>query len=133
MPRRKLACELTAVAGAINVIIVALTFALSLLVGTDRGAKCNLGFHPIIEVRSNFRFSINKSMNMIGPTPIRRGVYTPVEDEISSARFSESARVFFVLLYRLNLGSWGTVGPLIMIQKQLEKFGRERFEKRPFS
>jgi hypothetical protein len=70
---------------------------------------------------------------MTGPVPIRRGVYTPIDDEISAARFSESARTFFIVLCRLKLVSIDTTMFFVVSHWRLEKFGRRWFERRPFS
>lgn len=61
---------------------------------------------------------------MQGPPPIRRGIYGySFDDEPSAARFSDAARTFFIILYRLELIELDTAHMHTSSKWRLEKFG----------
>jgi hypothetical protein len=61
----------------------------------------------------------------MGPAPIRRGIYcwSWTDDGPSAGRLSDAARVFFVVLYRLQLITEYTALDFTVTREQLRKFG----------
>jgi hypothetical protein len=59
-------------------------------------------------------------------TPIRRGVYTRL-DEYSPDGMSEATRVLILVMLRLNLATRPAIAPLIIKRSTLKLFGQRWF------